>query len=518
MRLLVRSAGSAALGWATEVPSSVPPTPSTSSRSQSLTTLERTELSLAEQMAAWPRREREIFFMGLSKQEAAALRWDWNFWARPKQLQPSGDWSVWLAMAGRGFGKTRLGAEWVRSMVCDPLDPKKPGKVERIALIGETAADVRDVMVKGNGGILATHPPEFRPTYIESKRRLEWPNGAMALTFSAEEPDQLRGPEHDLAWCDELAKWRYAQETWDMLQFGLRLGDHPRVLVTTTPRPIDLVRDLLKGVASGETAVTHGSTYDNASNLSAKFIANIKKKYEGSRLGRQELHAELLDDVPGALWTRRMLDKRSESNPKGAGLRLDEKLPQLKRIVVGVDPSGSSGENKPKGTRSSRQEDSVSDLVGIIVAGVDHDDQGWILEDCTSAGGPAEWAKAAVDAYKKWDADLICAESNFGGAMVEFTIRSVSRSIPVQMVHASRGKTIRAEPISMLYEQGRVRHWGTVPELEDQMCSMTKTGYIGSSDIGKSPDRLDAAVWALTELMLGELQPRGGQAPVVGLS
>jgi phage terminase large subunit-like protein len=477
-------------------------------------TLQRTELSRAEEMAHWPRRERDLFFMSLSKQEAQALRWDWRFWARPKQLAPPGDWSVWIALAGRGFGKTRLGAEWVRHMVCDPTDPKKPGRASRIALIGETAADVRDVMVKGNGGILAVHPPEFRPIYIESKRRLEWPNGAMALTFSAEEPDQLRGPEHDLAWCDELAKWRYAQDTWDMLQFGLRLGN-PQTLVTTTPRPIDLVRDIMKGEKTGDTVVTRGSTYDNASNLSAKFIANVRKKYEGSRLGRQELHAELLDDVPGALWTRRMLDRRSGSNPFGAGMNADEALPQMKRIVVGVDPSGSTGDNGPKAR--SRQDKSVSDLVGIVVAGIDHNDVGYILEDATSDGGPAEWATAVVEAYKRWDADLVVAESNFGGAMVEYTIRSVSRRIPVQMIHASRGKAIRAEPISMLYEQGKVRHYAAVPELEDQMCSMTKTGYVGSTDIGKSPDRLDAGVWALTELMLGELQATGGQAGVSGL-
>lgn len=467
-------------------------------------------------MADWPRRERDIFFMSLSKQEAQALRWDWRFWARPKQIAPPGDWSIWLAMAGRGFGKTRLGAEWVRSMVCHPTDPKQPGKARRIALIGETAADVRDVMVEGTGGILAVHPPEFRPVYLKSQRKLEWPNGAVALTFSAEEPDQLRGPEHDLAWCDELAKWRYAQDTWDMLQFGLRLGINPQVLVTTTPRPIDLVRDILKGEKTGENVVTRGSTYDNASNLSAKFIANVRKKYEGSRLGRQELHAEILDDVPGALWTRSMLDRRSQTgNPFGAGMSSDDKLPQLKRIVVGVDPSGSAGENQPKA--GSRQEKSVSDLVGIVVAGIDHYDNGYILEDATSSGGPAEWANAVVNAYKRWDADLVVGEANYGGAMVEYTIRSVSRRIPVQMVHASRGKAIRAEPIAMLYEQGKVRHYGAVSELEDQMCSMTKTGYVGSSDIGKSPDRLDAAVWALTELMLGELMATGGQAGVAGL-
>lgn len=474
-------------------------------------------LSGAEDFALMSEREQQLFLLGLSPQEFKELRWDWNFWGRPSQQEPPGDWSVWLAMAGRGFGKTRLGAEWVRQNVCDPTDPKKPGRARRIALIGETAADVRDVMVNGVSGILAVHPPEFRPKYLESKRRLEWPNGAVALTFSAEEPDQLRGPEHDLAWSDELAKWRYAQETWDMLQFGLRLGDNPRQLVTTTPRPIDLVRDILRGERTGETVVTRGSTMDNQGNLSAKFIQKIHEKYAGTRLGRQELDAELLDDVPGALWTRRMLDvRRPNSNPKGARMAPGEVLPQLRRIVVGVDPSGTTGESMPKSKRS-KQEDSVSDLVGIVVSGIDYKGNGYILEDCTSAGGPSEWAQAVVDAYNRWDADLVVAESNFGGAMVEFTIRSVNRSIPVKMVHASRGKTVRAEPVAALYEQGRVRHYGATPELEDQMCSMTRTGYIGSSDIGKSPDRLDACVWSLTELMLGETPRSGGEQESSGM-
>lgn len=478
--------------------------------------LDTSRMSRAEIVARLPQRDREIFLMSLSPQEADALAWDWAFWGRPAQQEPPGDWSVWLAMAGRGFGKTRLGAEWVRDNVCGST-PMGRGRAGRIALVGETAADVRDVMVEGVSGILAVHPPGFRPTYHKSQRKLEWPNGAVALTFSAEEPDQLRGPEHDLAWSDELAKWRYAQETWDMLQFGLRIGDHPRQLVTTTPRPIPLVREILKGEKSGDTVVTRGSTFDNSLNLSPKFINNVRKKYDGTRLGRQELHAELLDDVPGALWNRIMLDRRTETNPKGALMGPDERLPQLKRIVVGVDPSGTSGESKSAAQKGNRREEAESDEVGIIVAGIDHNERCYILDDRTSTGGPDEWGKAVVKAYNDWDADLVIGESNYGGAMVEFVVRAASRSVPFKMIHASRGKHIRAEPVAALYEQGRVRHRGAFARLEDQMCSMTRNGYIGSSDIGKSPDRLDAAVWAVTELMLGKLPLAGGQVEAEGL-
>lgn len=471
---------------------------------QSIAGLRREE-SRALALAAMPRKEREVFFLGLSPKEAEALRWDWSFWARPAQMEPPGEWSVWLAMAGRGFGKTRLGAEWVRSQVCHPTDPRLPGLARRVALVAETAADVRDVMVRGVSGILAVHPPEFRPKYIPSLRRLEWPNGAVAYTYSAEEPDQLRGPEHDLAWVDELAKWRHAQETWDMLQFGLRLGDNPRQLVTTTPRPIPIVRELLAGEKSGETAVTRGSTYDNFGNLAAKFIANVRRKYEGTRLGRQELHAEVLNDVPGALWTRDMFDRRDDSNKKAAGMRWDERLPQMRRIVVGVDPSGSSGEEEDDG-----------DDIGIVVVGLGMDGDGYVLEDATCSLGPSGWAGEVVRMYNKWDADLIVGEKNFGGAMVEHTIRSVSRRVNYKSVSASRGKVIRAEPVAALYEQGSVRHYGSLAALEDQMCSMARSGYVGTAEIGKSPDRLDAAVWALTELMLGENASSGTQQEATG--
>lgn len=455
------------------------------------------QVSLAMKLASMPKRDREMFYLSLSPDDAYTMQWDWNFWARPNQLEPAGEnWSTWLALAGRGFGKTKLGAEWVRANMCGDT-PLAPGRARRVALIAETAADARDVMVQGPSGILAVHPPEFRPRYVKSDRALYWPNGAIGLLFSAEEPDQLRGPEHDLAWSDELAKWRYAQETWDMLQFGLRIGLNPRQLVTTTPRPIPIVRELLKGRESGDVVVTLGSTYDNSSNLSPKFIHKMKQRYEGTRLGRQELMAELLDDVPGALWTRMMLDKRSAQNPKGAGMDFREKLPDMQRVVIGVDPSGTSGE-----------EDDNGDDVGIVAAGKGVDGNYYVLQDATVALGPAGWARHVKDTFNRNMADLIVGEVNYGGAMVEYTIRSVDRKLPYKNVNASRGKVVRAQPVASLYEQGRVRHVGALAALEDQMCSMTGEGFLG---IG-SPDRVDAAVWALTELAFGTATTAGSKA------
>lgn len=415
------------------------------------------------------------------------MRWDWRFWARPKQLEPEGEWwTAWLAMAGRGFGKTRLGAEWVRDQVCGKT-PLAPGKVRRVALVAETAADGRDVMVAGPSGILAVHPPELRPRYVKSERALHWPNGAIALVFSAEDPEQLRGPEHDCAWADELAKWRYSQETWDMLQFGMRLGERPRQLVTTTPKPIPLVRDLLKREGK-DVVVTRGSTFDNASNLAAPFLQQMKDRYEGTRLGRQELRAELLDDVPGALWTRAMLERRTEFNPLGAGMPYGADLPPFARVVVGVDPSGSSGE------------EDTSDSIGIVTAALGADGCFYVLEDATCDLGPSGWARMVVNQYNMHAADVVVGERNFGGAMVEYTIRTIDRQINYKEVSASRGKVLRAEPIAALYEQGRCRHVGQFTDLEDQMCSMNRSGYLGRG----SPDRVDALVWALTELMAGQ--------------
>lgn len=389
--------------------------------------------------------------------EAAALLYDWAFWARPNQLAPTGDWRTWLVLAGRGFGKTRTGAEWARACV-------ESGRYGRLALVAPTAADARDVMVEGESGVLAVCPPNNKPLYEPSKRRLTWKSGAIATVYSADEPDRLRGPQHDAVWGDELAAWRYP-ETYDMLMFGLRLGVDPKAVFTTTPRPVRLVRDLLLDT---DCTVTRGSTYDNRTNLAPAFYKQIVKKYEGTRLGRQELYAELLDDVEGALWTRAMI--------KAAAV-----LPDMQRVIVAVDPAVTSGED--------------SDETGIVVAGVGVDGSGYVLADRSCRLSPDGWAKRAVQAYVDFSADRIVAEVNNGGDMVEQVIRTVDRSVPFTKVHASRGKRTRAEPVAALYEQGRISHAAAFPDLEDQLCGWTP-------ESGESPDRLDALVWALTELML----------------
>lgn len=379
-------------------------------------------------------------------------------------------------LAGRGFGKTRAGAEWVRKVTCGP-SPLAAGKHHRIAVIAETAADARDVLVEGDSGILAVHPKDYRPLYEPSKRRLTWPNGAMATLFNAVEPDQLRGPQHDAALCDELAKWRYARETWDQLQFGMRLGDHPQQVITTTPRPIPLIKEIM---ADLHTVITRGTTMDNASNLAPSFMKRIVSKYEGTRLGRQELNAEILDDVPGALWTREIIDGAPDDP------RRVRQAPELRRVVVAVDPSGTKG-------------DGEGDDVGIVVAGLGTDGRGYVLADWTCQLSPEGWGRRVVEAYRLFEADRIVGEKNFGGDMVRFVVSTADKRASYKDVTASRGKVIRAEPISALYEQGKISHVGALPELEDQMCAMTASGYVGEG----SPDRADALVWALTELMLG---------------
>lgn len=404
----------------------------------------------------------------VSDDEAEALLYDWKgLWARPKQLPPTVAWAVWLVLAGRGFGKSRTGAEWVRDMV-------ESGQAKRIALVGPTAADVRDVMIEGESGILAVCPPWNRPLYEPSKRRLTWPNGAIATAYSADKPDRLRGPQHDAAWCDELCAWRYP-EAWDMLIFGLRLGDDPRVVVTTTPKPTKLVREL---VSDPGTALTTGSTYENEDNLAAPFIKAVKKKYEGTRLGRQELHAEILDDNPGALWKRKQIE----------GLMV-RKHPQLLRVAVGVDPAVSAK--------------ATSDETGIVVAGVapcnckgEVENHAFVLDDVSGQHSANEWAQLVVNTYHAQQADRVIAEVNNGGDLVEVNLRTVDKNIPYTAVHASRGKQTRAEPIAALYEQGKVHHIGSLATLEDQMCNWDPTTGEGS------PDRLDALVWVLTHLML----------------
>jgi phage terminase large subunit-like protein len=430
------------------------------------------QVSLAQILANLPEEERAEALSKLSKATLAALKYDWNFWARPNQLEPEGDWTTWLILAGRGFGKTRTGAETIRKWACGDT-PLSGGRCSRIALVAETAPDARDVMVEGPAGILACHSKDFRPTYYPSKRMVEWPNGATALMFNAVEPDQLRGPQFDAAWCDELAKWRYAGQTFDQLQFGLRLGEHPRQIITTTPRPIPVVRRLM---VDPDTIVTRGRTFDNASNLAAPFLKQVEERYGGTRLGRQELEGEILDDIPGALWNREILDVA----------RLKEVPYDLSRVVVAVDPAATSGED--------------ADETGIIGAGVAVDvdgvTKGYVLADRSLRGTPEEWAKKAVQLYRELSADRIIAEKNNGGEMVEACIKAVDRTVPVTLVHASRGKVVRAEPVSALYEQGRVHHVGRFDKLEDQMCLFAQDMPRNEG----SPDRVDALVWAMTSL------------------
>ncbi len=428
-------------------------------------------MSKASLLARLDTETRRKFIASLSEQERAYLPHNWAFWARPAQLAPKGAWETWLILAGRGFGKTRSGAEWVREKV-------KEG-CSRIAIVAATAADARDVMVEGESGIAAvcwehdvTHEGEGmgRPKYEPSKRRLTWANGAQAILYSAEEPDRLRGPQHDAAWADEICAWQYGRDTWDMLQFGLRLGELPQCCLTTTPKPMALLRDVMLDAG---TVVTGGSTYDNAANLAPGFMRAIAKKYEGTRLGRQELHAEILDDMQGALWQREWFDK---------GRRAPGSIVELVRVVVAVDPTGSRG----------------GDATGIVVAGKGVDGRAYVLADYSCNLSPSGWGRRAIDAYRRYDADRVVAETNFGGEMVEATIRTVDVSVPYKAVHASRGKVVRAEPIAALYEQGRVSHVGKLDELEDQCCLMAANGFEGEG----SPDRVDALVWALTELMV----------------
>lgn len=430
----------------------------------------------------------------LTDEEADDLLHTWELWARPNQLEPdrvlpNGEfWTIWLILAGRGFGKTRCGAETV-------IKWAKEGHCKRIALIAEDSADARDVMVEGESGIMACSPRDFRPKYEPSKRRLTWPNGAVATLFSAEDYDSLRGPQFDGAWCDELCKWRYAQEAWDNLMFGLRLGDHPRVIVTTTPRPIRLLKDI---ILRSDTAITKGNTRENLVNLAPPFVKAVIEKYEGTRIGRQELNAEILDDVPGALWSRPLID---EARIRPVDSQTPIALPHFERVIVAVDPAKEVGEAAAE--------------TGIMVVGKDSNGHGYLLEDLSLNGSPEEWGRAAVLALDEWAADMIVYEANQGGEMVAAVLRAAARSmkeeglrtadfVPLKAVHATRGKYVRAEPVSQLYEQKKVHHVGYFPELEDQLCEYTPDG-----SMGYSPDRMDALVWGITELMVGSIAYEG---------
>ena len=415
----------------------------------------------------------------LTDQEKGVLAYRWDCWARPEQLPPS-DWLGWLVIAGRGWGKTRVGAETVR-------DEVESGRSSRIGLVGETSADGRDVMVHGESGILACSPPWNMPKFLASggggRPKLIWPSGATATLYDAREPDQLRGPQHDFLWFDELAKYRYAEAVFDMGMMGLRLGDNPRWLATTTPRPIALIKRLIKQAG---VVVSRGKSSDNLANLAQVYRQNVIERYKGTRLGRQELDAEILDDVPGALWSRRSLDEA----------RVDQ-APDLVRIVVGVDPPTTNTEK--------------SNECGIIVCGMEKSGKGYVLEDWSGQGSPDQWARKAVAAFRKHEADAIIAEANQGGEMVKMVLKSIA-DVPVKLVYATRGKYVRAEPISALYEQGRIHHVGTLPELEDQMTMFTPERAADRSD-GFSPDRVDALVWALTELFPGLAKRRKDDLP-----
>jgi phage terminase large subunit-like protein len=393
----------------------------------------------------------------------------------PAAARGGGAWSTWLVLGGRGAGKTRLGAEWVRA-AAHAHGPYAAARSRRIALVGESEHDVRAVMIEGTSGILAVSPRGERPAWTVSRRRLEWRNGAVAECFSADDPESLRGPQFDAAWCDELAKWRYAQAAFDMLQFGLRLSAHPRQVITTTPRPIPLIRKLLQ---DPHAAVTRAATQANATFLSPVFLREIVGRYGGTRLGRQELDGEVIEERPDALWSRAMLER----------CRVPA-APALARLVVGVDPP-----TTPRGT------------CGLVAAGRDEDGFVYVLEDATVSGlGPAEWARAAVALYRRLKANTLVAEVNQGGDMVREVLRHVEPTVPVKSVHTNRGKYRRAEPIAAVYEQGKAKHVDPPPRaLEDQMCDFGPDGLSG----GGSPDRVDALVWALTELTAPQpVEPR----------
>jgi phage terminase large subunit-like protein len=435
--------------------------------------------SNAEWLASEPAEVQAEFLAGLSDGALLALPWLFDFWALAHQRPPEGNWRAWVCMGGRGAGKTRAGAEWVRARV-EGAVPAAPGSARRVALVGETFDQVREVMIFGDSGILACCPPDRRPKWEATRRRLVWPNGAVAQAFSAQEPEALRGPQFDLAWVDELAKWKKAAETWDMLQFALRLGERPQVMVTTTPRPQPVLKRLL---ALPSTVVTRAPTHANRAWLAASFLEEIEARYGGTRLGRQELEGVLLEDAEGTLFPAPMIERARRAS-----------APAMDRIVVAVDPavSGRAG----------------SDLCGIVVVGACtsgpvQDWRAYVLEDASvPATSPTDWARAAIAAMDRHGAHRLVAEVNQGGDLVGSVLRQIDPNLPYRARHASRGKAARAEPVAALYEQGRVHHLPGLAALEEQMALMTAQGFTGSG----SPDRLDALVWALHELIIDPAQ------------
>jgi len=448
-----------------------------------------------ELLARLTPRDRQMFVSRLSTIEQQEFLYRWPFWARPEQMPPAGDWLIWLIMAGRGFGKTRAGAEWVRHIA------EGDGSA-RFALVGANYAETRTVMVEGESGLLSIAPPKQRPVWEPSLKRLTWENGAQAHLYSAAEPEGLRGPQHSHGWCDEIAKWMnnagQAEAAWDNLKMGLRLGSRPQLVATTTPRPVPLVRALV----SGEVTITTGRTQDNHLHLPAAFLTAMEADYRGTRLGRQELDGELIEDVEGALWTRAMIEgcrvgrdavrvehSRYTGDSANGSLACarDERDMGLLRIVIGVDPPASKS----------------GDACGIIVAGLGGDGKAYVLADASvEKASPETWARKVAEAADRFEADRIIAEANQGGAMVKSVLQAAKISLPVKLVHAARGKVARAEPVAALYENDRVHHVSAFPQLEDEMCGLLVGG--GYEGPGRSPDRADALVWALTELMLGK--------------
>lgn len=439
--------------------------------------------SLAEQVAELSQEDRELLLKSFTDEEIQRLLYEWWFWCRENQRRPEGlDWWCWLLLGGRGMGKTRSGSECVRSWAEEARDAGRP---QRFALVGQTAGDVRDVMLEGESGILTISPPWWRPHYVAGTRSLTWPDGTVALLFSGDKPNQLRGPQFHKAWVDEPAKYQYPEETWDNLELCLRLGEAPQVVATTTPRPIPLVRRLVKEVETGQTRLSHGSTLENMANLSPRYIKRVVERFVGTRLGRQEIFAEVLLDTPGAMWTLARLDAnriRLERDEKG---EWHHRLPEFARVVVGVDPAASSEEH--------------SNETGITVGAKGVNGHGYCLADRSGIFSPADWGRRAVEAYHEFKADRIVAEANNGGEMVRHTIHSIDSNVPVRLVHASRGKAKRAEPISSFDEQGKIHHVGTFADLEDQLIQLTPDSYMGKG----SPDRADSYVWTFTALLIG---------------
>ncbi len=419
--------------------------------------------------------DQELFLDALDPGTLLTLPFLFEFWALPHQMPPEGLWRTWIIMGGRGAGKTRAGAEWVRKEI-EGATPLAAGRSKRMALIAETLDQAREVMIFGDSGIIGCSPPDRRPVWESTRKRLVWPNGATAQVFSAHDPEALRGPQFDSAWSDELAKWKKARETWDMLQFGLRLGSLPRQVVTTTPRSTPVLKEILQ---NDSTVVTHAPTQANRANLAASFLLEVQARYAGTRLGQQELEGLFLEDVEGALWTSEMIEAARVDVPG-----------RISRIVVAVDPPVTGH--------------GASDECGIIAVGArtDGPPQEWtavVLEDASvSAASPTAWAEAAVAAMERHGADRLVAEVNQGGDLVENVVRQIDPLIPFRAVRASRGKVARAEPIAALYEQKRVQHVRGLNRLEDQMCQMTGQGFVGKG----SPDRVDALVWAIHDLLI----------------